>query len=182
MKFPMMITLQEIRDNSPCKQGWEKVLSANGGVSADMNKQFELSTILESNDFADCMWALRCKPEYNSFFIKLAVVFADEVSHIMIDERSKTALDVTWQYSEGLVDQYAAAAAARAAAAAARAAAAAAAARAAAAAADAAAARAAAAAAAARAAAAAAAVADAARERQTEILRHFLTTGEIIRK
>ena len=108
MKFPMMITLQEIRDNSPCKQGWEKVLNANGGVGADMNRSFELSTILESNDFDDCMWALRCKPEYRNFFIKLAVVFADEVSHLMSDERSKTALDIAWQYSEGQVDQNAA--------------------------------------------------------------------------
>ena len=30
-----MITLQEIRDHSPCRSGWEKVLSANGGVNAD---------------------------------------------------------------------------------------------------------------------------------------------------
>ena len=162
MKFPMMITLQEIRDNNPCKTGWEKVLSANGGVCADMNKSFELSTILESNDFDDCMWALRCKPEHKNFFIKLAVVFADEVSHLMSDERPKTALDIAWQYSEGLVDQNAAYAAANAAARAAAAYAA-----------DAAAYAARAAAYAARAAAYA---------KQTEILRHFLTTGEITRK
>ena len=186
MKFPMMITLQEIRDNNPCKTGWEKVLSANGGVCADMNKSFELSTILESNDFDDCMWALRCKPEHKNFFIKLAVVFADEVSHLMSDERPKTALDIAWQYSEGLVDQNAARAAADAAADAADAAA-----RAAAYAADAAAYAARAAAYAARAAAYAAdaayAAADAAARaaayaKQTEILRHFLTTGEITRK
>ena len=156
MKFPMMITLQEIRDNHPCKLGWEKVLSANGGTNADMSYSFELSTILESNDFADCMWALRCKPEYKNFFIKLAVVFADNVSHLMSDERSKNALDIAWQYSEGLVDKDAAYAAY--------------------------------AADAARAAAARADDADdadaarAARAHQTDILRHFLTTGEINRK
>ena len=160
MKFPMMITLQEIRDNNPCKTGWGKVLSANGGVGADMNKSFELSTILESNDFDDCMWALRCKPEHKNFFIKLAVVFADEVSHLMSDERTKTALDIAWQYSEGLVDQNAADAAyAYADAAYADAAAA------------------------AYADADAAAAADAAaRAKQIEILRNFLTTGEITRK
>ena len=189
MKFPITITLQEIRDNHPCKTGWEKVLSANGGVGADMNKSFELSTILESNDFDDCMWALRCKPEHKNFFIKLAVVFADEVSHLMSDERTKTALDIAWQYSEGLVDQNAAAdAAAYAADAAARAAYAAraaadAAARAARAATYAYAAADAAAADAAYAyAAAAAAAADAAYAKQIEILRNFLTTGEITRK
>lgn len=139
MRFPIMITLQEIRENGPCKSGWEKVLSANGGTSADMNKSFELSTILESNDFADCMWALHCKPEYKSYFIKLAVVFADEVSHLMTDERSNKALDIAWRYSEGLIDQMTAAADAYAA-------------------------------------------ADSyAREKQTDILSHFLTTGEINR-
>ena len=167
MKFPMMITLQEIRDNHPCKLGWEKVLSANGGTNADMSYSFELSTILESNDFADCMWALRCKPEYKNFFIKLAVVFADNVSHLMSDERSKNALDIAWQYSEGLVDKDAARAARAAAYAAAYAA------DAAAYAAD---------AAAYAAAAYAADAADAARAHQTDILRHFLTTGEINRK
>ena len=162
MKFPMMITLQEIRDNNPCKTGWEKVLSANSGVCADMNKSFELLTILESNDFDDCMWALRCKPEHKNFFIKLAVVFADEVSHLMSDERPKTALDIAWQYSEGLVDQNDTAARDAAA--------------------DAAAAYAAAAAARDAARTAAYAARTAAYAKQIEILRHFLTTGEINRK
>ena len=100
MIFPVMITLQEIRDHSPCRSGWEKVLSANGGVNADMSKQFELSSIIDSNSVADCMWSLQCKPEYFSLWRKLAVVFADEVKHLMTDERSIKALDVAWLHSE----------------------------------------------------------------------------------
>ena len=100
MIFPVMITLQEIRDHSPCRSGWAKVLDANGGVNADMSKQFELSSIIDSNSVADCIWSLRCKPEYSSLWRKLAVVFADEVKHLMTDERSIKALDVAWLHSE----------------------------------------------------------------------------------
>ena len=49
MIFPVMITLQEIRDHGPCRSGWAKVLDANGGVNADMSNQFELSSIIDSN-------------------------------------------------------------------------------------------------------------------------------------
>ena len=100
MIFPVMTTLQEIRDHGPCRSGWEKVLSANGGVNTDMSKQFELSSIIDSNSVADCIWSLRCKPEYSSLWRKLAVVFADEVKHLMTDERSIKALDVAWLHSE----------------------------------------------------------------------------------
>ena len=101
MSFPVMITLQEIRDHSPCRSGWEKVLSANGGINADMNKQFELSSIIDSNSVTDCIWALRCKPEHSNLWRKLAVVFADEVKHLMTDKRLSNALDVAWLHSEG---------------------------------------------------------------------------------
>ena len=186
MIFPVMITLQEIRGHSPCRSGWAKVLDANGGVNADMSKQFELSSIIDSNSVADCIWSLRCKPEYSSLWRKLAVVFADEVKHLMTDERSIKALDVAWLHSEYRVSDeelsaaaYAADAAAYAADAAAYAAYAAAYAAYAAAAAD-------AAAAAAYAACAAYAAADAAAayaalQKQAEILHKALTTGIVER-
>ena len=160
MNFPVMITLNQIRDNGPCRSGWEKVLAANGGVNADMNKQFELSSIIDSNSVEDCLWTLCCKPEYNNLWRKLAVVFADEVKHLMTDERSIKALDVVWLCSEGKASDDELCAAAYAAADAADAAAY---------------------AAAAYAAADAADAADAARQKQAEILHKALTTGIVER-
>ena len=102
LSFPIMITLQEIRDHHPCKDGWTKVLAANGGASADMSKPFEMASIIDSNDLDDCLWALQCKPEYQHIYRRFSVLCADEVSHLAIDERSTRALDVAWLHSEGL--------------------------------------------------------------------------------
>jgi hypothetical protein len=101
LSFPIMITLQEIRDHSPCKSGWVKVLAANGGASADMNKPFEIASIIDSNDFYDCLWALQCKPAYQHVHRRFAVICADEVAHLFCDDRSYAALDVAWRYSYG---------------------------------------------------------------------------------
>ncbi len=101
LSFPIMITLREIRDNSPCKDGWTKVLTANGGASADMNKPFEMASIIDSNGLNDCLWALRCKPEYQHIYRRFAVICADEVAHLFCDDRSVAALDVAWRHSCG---------------------------------------------------------------------------------
>ncbi len=54
------ITLQQIKDKNPCASGWRKVKQAN--IKRDMSDKFLLSTILESNDLSDTLWALRCVP------------------------------------------------------------------------------------------------------------------------
>ena len=179
LKYPVMITLRQIRAAHPCEEGWKKVLAANGGTKADLDSEFELASIIDSNDLNDCLWALQCKPEYQHIYRKFAVVCADEVSALMTDERSLVALNVAWSHSCGEASD-GELAAARDAARAAVWAAAWAAAR------DAArvAARVAAWAAARAAARDAAWVAarDAAREYQSKVLRRALTTGEISRK
>lgn len=151
LKFPVMITLRQIRNAHPCQAGWNKVLAANGGTKADFDAEFELASIIDSNDLDDCLWALHCKPEYQHIYRKFAVICADEVSHLIGDERSLRALDVAWSHSCGEATDEQLDAAWAAAWAAAR--------------------------------AAARDVAwDVAWAYQTKILRHALTTGEVIRK
>ena len=95
------VSLNEIRAQSPCVSGWKKVLESKGGASADMDAQFPMTDILDSNDVDDALWALRCRPEYSQLWRKFAVWAARHIEHLMEDERSKMALDVAWRHSEG---------------------------------------------------------------------------------
>ena len=96
------ISLAEIRAHAPCETGWRKVLAAKGGKDADMEARFPLTDIIETNDFDDALWALRCLPEYNNLWRKYAVWCARQVEHLMTDDRSVAALDVVWSHSDGL--------------------------------------------------------------------------------
>ena len=93
------VSLTEIRTQSPCIDGWRKVLAAKG---TDINAQFPLADIIETNDLDDALWTLRCRPEYNNLWRKYAVWCARQVEHLMPDDRSKNALDVAWRHSDGL--------------------------------------------------------------------------------
>jgi hypothetical protein len=93
------VSLKEIRAQSPCVDGWRKVLAAKG---PDMEAQFPLADIIETNDLDDALWTLRCRPEYNNLWRKYAVWCARQVEHLMPDDRSKNALDVAWRHSDGL--------------------------------------------------------------------------------
>lgn len=95
------VSLKEIRKHNPCGDGWAKVLKAKGGTKADMNAQFPLADIMESNDFDDAMWCLRCRPEYANLWRKYAVWCARQVEHLMNDSRIKNVLDVAWRHSNG---------------------------------------------------------------------------------
>lgn len=101
LKFPVMITLRQIRNAHPCEGGWKNVLAANGGAKADLDAEFELANIIDSNGLDYCLWALQCKPEYQHIYRKFAVICADEVSHLMADERSLSAIEVAWSHSCG---------------------------------------------------------------------------------
>jgi len=92
------VSLTEIRTQSPCIDGWRKVLAAKG---PDIKAQFPLADIIETNDLDDALWTLRCRPEYSNLWRKYAVWCARQVEHLMTDERSKSALEVAWRYSEG---------------------------------------------------------------------------------
>ena len=93
------ISLAEIRAESPCADGWRKVLAAKG---PDMEARFPLADIIETNDLDDALWAMRCLPEHNNLWRKYAVWCARQVEHLMPDDRSVAALDVAWRHSDGL--------------------------------------------------------------------------------
>ncbi len=55
----MLITLQQIRDKSPCTDGWKKLLTSLGNPS-DLSMQVSFGDIAKSNDAQDALWCLRC--------------------------------------------------------------------------------------------------------------------------
>jgi hypothetical protein len=58
MTKPVTMTLNQIRAFSPCKSGWEKLLSALGKTQAD-DEPIELAFILKSNGIQDAIWCMR---------------------------------------------------------------------------------------------------------------------------
>ena len=53
----MTLTLQEIRDHSPCQSGWKKLTKAVGN---DMTTKLSIGDVVISNGLTDALWCLRC--------------------------------------------------------------------------------------------------------------------------
>jgi hypothetical protein len=53
----MMLTLQQIRDQSPCIEGWIKLLKSLG--NPPMDTVISLGDVAKSNDAADAWWCVR---------------------------------------------------------------------------------------------------------------------------
>jgi hypothetical protein len=60
MDYHSTTTLNEIREKSPCEEGWSKLLKHLGKNKAD-DEPLHLLTILESNGLDDALWCLRAK-------------------------------------------------------------------------------------------------------------------------
>jgi len=60
MEYHAYTTLNEIRELSPCRKRWEKLLSHLGKTQAD-DEPLHLVTILESNGISDAVWCLDAK-------------------------------------------------------------------------------------------------------------------------
>jgi len=114
----MKTTLNKIRAHSPCSNGWKKLLKNLGKTEAD-NEILLLTTILESNGLDDALWCLRTVDGHEREIRLFAIFCARRIQHLMTDQRSLNALDVSEKFANGLatkIELTAAGAAARAAA------------------------------------------------------------------
>lgn len=91
-------TLNKIREHSPCCAGWEKLLTSLGKTKAD-DEPLSFKSILDSNGLDDAIWALKSidVPEVRLF----AVRCVRQIQHLLTDERSLHALDVSEAYAVG---------------------------------------------------------------------------------
>ena len=119
-------TFKLLRKHDACKDRYKVLRKALKGRKD--NKPITLIEILDSNGLADAIWALRAVPdEQAAERDRLARLFAcwcvRQVWHLLTDERSRTAVEVSERYAVGAATQdelnaaaaYAAADAARAA-------------------------------------------------------------------
>ena len=95
-------TLNKIREHLPCVRGWETLLTSLGKTKADA-EPLSFKAILDSNGIDDAIWALRSidAPEVRLF----AVRCVRQIQHLLTDERSLHALDVSEAYAVGEVTE-----------------------------------------------------------------------------
>jgi len=94
-------TLNAIREQNPCADGWAKLLKHLGKTAAD-DEPLPFVTILDSNGLDDALWCTRAAPEHNKIWQLYNVWCARQVQHLLTDPRSLAALDVVERHAHGL--------------------------------------------------------------------------------
>ena len=100
----MNTTLNEIREQSPCHDGWQKLLAHLGKTQAD-DTELSFSTILKSNGIEDAVWYLRVL-DYKDRCLFMADV-AESVLHIYESKHKskapREAIQAVRYYHDGLI-------------------------------------------------------------------------------
>ena len=97
-------TLNAIRAQHPCEDGWKRLLIDLGKTKAD-DEPLPLVSILDSNGIDDASWCLRAVEGFDKEKRLFAVWCARQVQHLMKDHRSIAALDVAERFANGLASQ-----------------------------------------------------------------------------
>ena len=102
----MITTLNKIRENSPCKNGWEKLLNSLDKTHAD-DDPLSLMHVLESNGIEDAIWCLCCF-DYREYCLFLADVAESVISiykdKYPNDDRVEKCIKAIRSYHAGDVD------------------------------------------------------------------------------
>jgi len=96
-------TLNKIREQGPCTDGWELLLRHLGKTKAD-DEPLSLLTVLDSNGLDDTLWCFQAVDGFDSEMRLYAVWCARQVQHLMTDLRSLAALDVAERHALGKSD------------------------------------------------------------------------------
>jgi hypothetical protein len=100
------LTLNRLREFSPCKTGWEKLLKNLGKKKAD-DEPISLQKILESNGLLDTLWCFRALPkniEMQRSISGLALLFVKPIVPLMQDKRSVNAVVVLEKFYLGIAN------------------------------------------------------------------------------
>ena len=102
-------TLNKIRRNSPCEDGWAKLLKHLGKTKGD-DEAITFSTIIESNGLDDALWCLKtiC-PEHDKEVRLFAADCAESVLHIYEgaypdDDRPRKAIEAARTLANSEID------------------------------------------------------------------------------
>lgn len=73
MTTPLMITLNQIKENNICPITWDRILKLPDIPKDNYDKLFPLSTILNSNFIDDTLVCLKALPEHNTILANFAM-------------------------------------------------------------------------------------------------------------
>lgn len=105
----MQTTLNKIKSDSPCEDGWKKLLNHLGKTEAD-DEVLELRTILESNGIDDTIWAFRAVEGKDKEIRLFAADCAELVLPIFEkqypnDDRPRKAIQSARDYANGVISE-----------------------------------------------------------------------------
>ena len=100
-------TLKQIRAHSPCEDGYKKLCKYLGGIEKyGEDTPVTFKQIYDSNGYDDTLWCLRTVDEkLFPLWRHFACDAADDVRHLMIDDRSLNAIDVARRFADGLATE-----------------------------------------------------------------------------
>ena len=107
--MPVLITLNQIRKNSPCESGWVKLLSGLKKTEAD-DVPFPISFILDNNGIDDANWCLGCLEGHDREIHSYMADIAESVLHIFEKERPddmrpRLAIQAKRDYADGKISR-----------------------------------------------------------------------------
>ena len=91
-------TLNRILEHGPDRHLWSKLLAGLGKTKAD-DEPLPYARIAEINGINFALWACRAEPSYAREWRLYIVWCAREVEHLMTDQRSRDALDISERYA-----------------------------------------------------------------------------------
>lgn len=87
---PIMITLNKIMRENPCRDGVIRLLKMQG-KSLDYegdDVEFPMSDILKSNILDDAIWAMRCLPEHAQIWRKFALWCGNKDLQVKFEQKN----------------------------------------------------------------------------------------------
>lgn len=100
-----MLTLQQIRDQSPCSEGWTKLLKALG--NPPMDTVVSLGDIAKSNDATDAYWCVRAldwkNEQVRRDVIKALIPSVERVAKHSTDNRVHDCIGALKDWIDGKV-------------------------------------------------------------------------------
>ena len=112
------VTLKSLRENQACFEGYNKLvrsLQGNKFSEQDRNRcsyirfrhdgLIPIEYILNNNGVDDALWSLRCVKNADRDMRLFAVWCARQVQHLMQDDRSINALDVSERFANGYASE-----------------------------------------------------------------------------
>ena len=96
-----MITLNKLEKCYPRVKGWYNLVEVNGGIYADFNKEFPLSSVLDFSGLDDTLGCFRVLPEHKGILEKFSLFCAKEAGTYTSDDRVHNCINGIENYLDG---------------------------------------------------------------------------------